>query len=118
MAKGALFIRWGFPTPALAEKAVKAFAEATEYWKRKQDEKMIDSFEAVFLDYIGGDLSGFLVIRGDRDKLQKIRLDPEFEERNIRVSMLVPNFGVIDAFVGEELQRRMGAYQKALAQVV
>jgi len=118
MAKGALFIRWGFPTPVLAEKAVKAFAEATEYWKRKQQERMIDSFEAVFLDYIGGDLSGFLLVHGDREKLAKIKMDPEFESRNIRVALLVPNFGVIDAFVGEELQRRMGDYQKALAQVM
>ncbi len=118
MAKGALFIRWGFPTPALAEKAVKAFAEATEYWKRKQAEKMIDSFEAVFLDYIGGDLSGFLLIRGDREKLSKIRMDPEFESRNQRVALLVPSFGIIDAFIGEDLQRRMGDYQQALAQVM
>jgi len=118
MAKGSLFIRWGFPTPALAEKAVKAFAEATEYWKRKQEEKMIDSFEAVFLDYIGGDLSGFLLVRGDRDKLARIKMDPEFESRNIRVALLVPNFGIIDAFVGEELRRRMDVYQKAVDQVV
>ena len=118
MAKGALFIRWGFPTPALAEKATKAFGEATEYWKRKQEERMIDSFEAVFLDYIGGDLSGFLLVRGDREKLQKIRMDPEFESRNQRVALLVPKFGVIDAFVGEDLQRRMGDYQKALAEVL
>ena len=117
MAKGALYIRWGFPTPALAERAVREFAEAMEYWKRKQEEKMIDSFEAVFLDYIGGDLSGFLLIRGDREKLNKIRMDPEFESRNQKVALLVPNFGVVDAFIGEDLQRRMTQYQQALAQV-
>ena len=73
VAKGARFIRWGLPSPAMAEKTLKAFAEATEYWKKQQAEKMIDGFEAVFLDYIGGDLAGFLVIRGDRDKLNQIR---------------------------------------------
>ena len=118
MAKGALYIRWGFPTAALAGKATKEFGEAIEYWKRKQQEHKIDSFEAVFLDYIGGDLSGFLLIRGDRENLSKIRMDPEFESRNQRVALLVPNFGIVDAFVGEELQRRMGDYQKALAEVL
>lgn len=117
MAKGALFIRWGFPPAALAEKAMKAFSEATEYWKRKQEEKMIDSAEAVFLDYTGGDLSGFLLIRGDREKLNKIRMDPEFEHRNQKVALLVPNLGIIDAFLGEDLQRRLGDYQMALAEI-
>ena len=78
----------------------------------------IDSFEAFFLDYYGGDLSGFLLIRGDREKLNKIRTDPEFENRNMRVAALVPNLGIIDAFTGDELQRRMTEYQKALAQLV
>jgi hypothetical protein len=117
MAKGALFIRWGFPSPSLAEKALKVFGEALEYWKDKQKQGMIDSFEPIFLDYYGGDLSGFLLIRGDREKLSKIRMDPEFESRNQRVALVVPNFGIIDAFVGDELQRRMADYQKQLSQV-
>jgi hypothetical protein len=99
----------------LAGKAAKAFKEALEHWKRKQKEGAIDSFEAFFLDYYGGDLSGFLLIRGDREK---IRTDHEFENRTMRVAALVPNLGIIDAFTGDELQRRMTEYQKALAQLV
>jgi hypothetical protein len=102
----------------LAGKAAKAFKEALEHWKRKQKEGAIDSFEAFFLDYYGGDLSGFLLIRGDREKLNKIRTDHEFENRTMRVAALVPNLGIIDAFTGDELQRRMTEYQKALAQLV
>jgi hypothetical protein len=117
MAKGALFIRWGFPTPALAGRANKIFGDAMEYWKDKQKQGMIDSFEPVFLDYYGGDLSGFVLIRGDREKLNKIRMDPEFESRNQRVAMVVPNFGIIDAFIGDELQRRMADYQKQLLEL-
>jgi hypothetical protein len=117
MAKGAIFIRWGFPTPALAPQAMKVFGEATEYWKRKQEERMIDSFESVFLEYYGGDLSGFLLVRGDREKLDKIRRDPEFEHRNIKTAQLVPNFGVIDAFTGEDLQRRVEYFQQVLPEL-
>ena len=117
MAKGALFIRWGFPAPALGAKVMKTFAEAMEYWKRKQEERMIDSFESVFLEYYGGDLSGFLLVRGDREKLDKIRRDPEFEHRNIKTAQLVPNFGIIDVFTGEDLQRRVEYYQQVLSEV-
>jgi hypothetical protein len=117
MAKGALFIRWGFPTASLAGKANAVFAEAMEYWKAKQKQGMIDSFEPVFLDFYGGDLSGFLLIRGDREKLNKVRMDPEFESRNQKVALVVPNFGVIDAFIGDDLQRRLSDYQKQLAEL-
>jgi hypothetical protein len=42
----------------------------------------IDSFEAFFLDCYGGDMRGFLLIQGGREKLNRMRTDPEFENRS------------------------------------
>ena len=117
MAKGALFIHWGYPAPDLTAKALKLFAEATEYWKRKQNEKEIDSFEPFFLDYVGSDLNGFMLIRGDRESLARLRMDPEFVTHMMKANTLLPHYGVVEVFFGEELQRRFGDYEKALAQV-
>ena len=44
-------------------------------------------------------------------------MDPEFESRNQRVALVVPNFGIVDAFVGDELQRRLADYQKQLSEL-
>ena len=112
MAKGALFIRFGFPFPGYRLKSVKVFAESTEYWKRLQEKKEIDSFEPVFLDYHGADFAGYILIRGDRDKLSKLQMDPEFERLNQRAAVVVSSFGVIAAFTGDELQRRFADFQK------
>ena len=117
MTKGVLFIHWGYPAPGLTAKALRLFAEGTEFWKRKQAEKAIDSFEPMFLEYVGSDLNGFMLIRGDRDKLAALRMDPEFVAHIMKANTLLPHYGVVEAFVGEELQRRFGDYEKALAQV-
>jgi hypothetical protein len=77
----------------------------------------IESFEPVFLDYHGKDHAGFLLVRGDREKLNKIRMSPEFENLNHKGSLVASSFGFVDAFVGEEMQRRLVDYQKQVAEL-
>jgi hypothetical protein len=113
MAKGAaLFIGWGEVPAGQRKKALKVFGEATAFWTRMQQKGEIEGFEHVFLEAHGGDLSGFNLVRGDREKLNRIRMNPEFETIMARSSLIVENLGIIDAFVGEELQRRLGEVAK------
>jgi hypothetical protein len=116
MPKGALFLRFGFPFPGYRAKSLKVFAEATEYWKGLQQRGVIDSFEPVFLDYHAADFAGFILVRGDRDKLAKLQMDPEFESRNQRAAMVLSGFGIVPAFTGDELQRRFADYGKQAAE--
>jgi hypothetical protein len=111
MAKGAIVVSWGFPFPGYREKALKVFNEAMQLWTRLQQQREIESFEPVFLDYHGG-LSGFVLIRGDREKLTRLRMNPDFENMNHRASLVVSDLSVIDGFTGDELQRRFADYQK------
>jgi hypothetical protein len=115
MAKGAIFIGWGDPLPGYREKALKVFNEAMQFWARLQKQGEIESFEPVFLDYHGGDLSGFSLIRGDREKLSRLRMNPEFESINARAALITKNLGVVDAFIGDELQRRLADFQKQVS---
>jgi hypothetical protein len=45
------------------------------------------------------------IIRGEREKLNALRTSAEFLSINNRAALVVNNFGVINAFIGEELQR-------------
>jgi hypothetical protein len=105
MATGALMIGWGATVRGREQKALQVFNEAIEYYTRLQQQGTIESFEAVALEPHGGDLQGFLLIRGDRAKLDAIRSSEEFLRLNNRAALIIDNLGVVTAFIGEELQR-------------
>src|SRR6266487_6047569 len=111
MATGALMIGWGPAVRGREHKALQVFNEAIQYYARLQQQGTIESFEPVALDYHGGDLQGFLLIRGDREKLNALRTSKEFLSLNNRAALVVNNLGVINAFIGEELQRLFADFE-------
>ena len=110
MATGALVIGWGPAVRGRELKALQVFNEAIQFYTRLQQQGTIESFEPVSLEPHGGDLEGFLLIRGDREKLNAIRTSEEFLRLNNRAALIVDNFGVITAFIGEELQRQFADF--------
>jgi hypothetical protein len=98
------------------QKALQVFNEVIEYYTRLQQQGMIESFEPVALEPHGGDPQGFLV-RGDREKLNALRSSEEFLRLNNRAVQVVDNFGVVTAFIGEELQRQFADIQKQASEL-
>jgi hypothetical protein len=116
MEKGAIFIGWGEIFPGREERALKVFNDGIQLWTRMQKQGDIESFEPVLLGYHGGDLAGFTLVRGDRDKITQLRMNQDFQEQMIKSAIVVSKMGVIDAFIGEDLQRRFLSYQKLLSE--
>jgi hypothetical protein len=112
MADFGLFVGFGYPVRGRERQAVKVFNEAMEYYTRLQQQGEIESFESVFLEPHGGDLNGFTLIRGDRDKLASIRTSDEFARLSIRADLIVEGFGVIGAQLGEQIEALMGVYNE------
>jgi hypothetical protein len=98
-------IGWGPAVQGREKKALQVFNEAIQYYARLQQQGTIESFEPVFLQYHGGDLAGFVLIRGDREKLNALQSSEEFMRLSNRASLVVDNLGIINAYIGEELQR-------------
>ncbi len=111
MATGALVIGWGPAVRGRELKALQVFNEAIQYYTRLQQQGTIESFEPVALEPHGGDLEGFLLIRGDREKLNALRTSEEFIRLYSRAALIVDNMGVITAFIGEELQRQFADFE-------
>lgn len=105
MASAALVIGWGPVIPGRDHKALQVFGEALQYYARLQEQGEIESFEPVALEPHGGDLNGFILMRGEREKLNRCRYSEEFLRLTNRANLVVQNIGVIGAFMGEELQR-------------
>ncbi len=112
MADFGLFIGFGYPVRGRERQAVKVFNEAMEYYGRLQQQGEIESFESVFLEPHGGDIGGFTLVRGDRDKLASIRTSDEFARLSTRAQLIVEGFGVVGANLGERIGTLMGIFNE------
>ena len=81
MAGEALFLGWGPVVRGREQKALQVFQETIEYYGKLQQEGQIDSFEPVLIAPHGGDLGGFVLLRGERAKLDR---DPR--QRGLRAA--------------------------------
>ncbi|MHB8645367.1 MAG: hypothetical protein ACYDAR_06220 [Thermomicrobiales bacterium] len=117
MANAAIFIGWGPVIAGREQKALQVFNEVLQHYTQLQLQGEIESFEPVGLEPHGGDLSGFLLIRGDREKLSRLRASDEFQRLNTRGLLVVQNFGVVDAYIGEGLGRLFGTFQQAATEL-
>lgn len=117
MAGGALFIGWGAVPRGREKVALQVFQETIEYYGRLQQDGRLESFEAMLLAPHGGDLAGFILLRGGREALSDIQFSHEFTRLTARATAVVDSLGVIPAFGGEELAKRMGLFQEAAAEL-
>lgn len=117
MADAGLFVGFGNPVRGREDQAVELFNETLGWYARLQEEGEIESFEPVFLEPHGGDLSGFIIIRGDAEKLSKLRVGEEFTQFTIKAGLCVESIGVVGADMGERLQRQMAFYTEQIGAI-
>ena len=117
MADEALFIGWGDPVRGREAKALDVFNESLQYYGQLQQDGKIAGVDAWFLAPHGGDLSGFILLRGDREQLDEVRRSAEFELLLTRAGMIVDRVGVVNAYTGDALGRLVGQFQEATAEL-
>ena len=110
MADSGLFIGFGAPVRGRERQATKVFNEAFEYYARLQQEGEIESFEPVLLEPHGGELDGFFLLRGDQDKLARIRSSEEFERLTVRGQLITENLGIVGAALGGRLVSQLSMF--------
>jgi hypothetical protein len=117
MADGGLFIGWGAPIAGREMKGLEVFNEALQYYGGLQQEGRIQGFDVGLLEPHGGDLAGFILLRGSREELSRLRLDEEFERVTTRASLIVEGLGVVNVITGDDLERGIGVYQQAVGEL-
>ena len=110
MADAGLFVGWGEVVRGREAQSLELFNEFLGYLGGLVENGEIDSFEPVFLEPHGGDLAGFVLIRGDADRLHSVRMSDEWMKHSARGSLMVENFGVVNASLGERINRQMAVY--------
>jgi hypothetical protein len=117
MADAGLFIGWGDAVRGRETQAVELFNEFLGYLGRLQEDGEIESFEPVFLEPHGGDLAGFVLVRGEAERLAAIRVSEEFTQYSIRAALVVDRFGTVGADLAERLQRQMAFYMEQVGAI-
>ena len=117
MADAGIFIGFGQPARGREQRAVESFGEAIAHFAALQQAGEIESFEPVFLEPHGGDLGGFILLRGDPDKLARVRVSEEFGNLIARAGLAVDGMGVVGATLGEALEREMAYYGEQIAKL-
>jgi hypothetical protein len=117
MPDTALFVGFGTPPRGRERKALAVFNEALQFYAELQQRGEIESFEAALLEPHGGDLGGFILLRGERDKLARVRMSDEFNRLTARAGLVVDGFGVVEAALGERLQSQMALYIDQLSEL-
>ncbi len=113
MADDALFIGWGEVVRGRETKALEVFNESIQYYGQLQQDGKIESFDVFFLGPHGGDLGGFVLLRGAREALDSLQSTPEFERLQTRSALVVDRTGTIPAVTGEALARQVAHFDEA-----
>ncbi|MFZ0041562.1 MAG: hypothetical protein WAK93_09660 [Solirubrobacteraceae bacterium] len=117
MPGDALFLGWGQVVRGREQFSLEVFQESLAYYQKLQDDGRIERYEAFLLGPHGGDLGGFIMMHGDRATIDEIRASDDFIRLAARAGMVIDNLGIVDAYTGEELGRRMGIYGEVSQQV-
>ena len=114
MADAAVFVGWGGIARGREAQALQVFNDSQAYYGRLQASGAIESFEIVILQPHGGDLAGFVVLRGERTKLDQAVASEEFQTLTVRASMIADNVGVVNAAIGASLGEGIARFQAAI----
>jgi hypothetical protein len=105
MSDHGIFIGWGDTVVGRERQSRKVFGEALAFMAGQQQAGNIESHEVVLLGAHGGDLQGFMLMRGDDEKLHGVISSPEWQRLVTRANFIVHDFGVVRAMLDDEAVR-------------
>ena len=114
MASSVILFGWNRSIPGREKVSAAHFDDLMKYLGGLQQNGTIQSFDPVFLDSHGGDLNGFVLIKGETAKLDTLRTTTEWITHVTRATLHLQGVGVIHGVTGDEIARRMAIWTSAI----
>jgi hypothetical protein len=105
MADFGIFIGFGIPVPGRELAAAKVFGEVIAYYEQLKATKEIEGYTVGVLEAHGGDLGGFIILRGEQAKLAAVRASEAFQRNSLRAAYAVQDIGVVSVLLDGEAGR-------------
>ena len=112
MARSVLFVGWGAIIAGREKAASAALQAAMVYLTELQRQGRIEGFEPVLLEPHGGDLEGFVLVRGEKDEIARLRGEEAFVRTIVGVQLVHAKVGVVTAYAGAEMQQLLGIWDE------
>lgn len=113
MANTGMMLAWDRVVPGRDVQAVELWEEIHLYLTRLHAEGRIASHDLVMLGAHGGNLNGFILVRGEKAALAQVRDTREFQTMVVRANKSLLGFAVLRAHLGEDAVRLMQIYATA-----
>lgn len=114
MAESVIFIGWDRPVVGREKQAMQLFQKVMEYYSKLQTDGKIESFDAVILSAHGGDLNGFVILKGDAIKLAEIRREDTFIQYVIEGGYCLQGYGVVPGYIGAGVTKVLSQWSKLM----
>ena len=110
--KATLLVGWGAIIPGREKKAAQVLREAMGYLAALKDEGRLDAIDAVLLEPHGGDLAGFVLLRGEPQQLAALRAEPAFVRTIVAVQLVHTGVRVVPACEGAAMHSLMQVWDE------
>ena len=114
MADRVIFIGWNRTIAGREQQAMRLWQKSMEYYGKLQAAGRIESFEPVLLDLHGGDLNGFIILKGDAEKLSEVRREDTFIDLTAEAGYCLEGCGVVGGSIGEGITNIMSRWSKLI----
>ena len=115
MADRILFIGWNRVVAGREQQDMQLWQKSMEFYGGLQSSGRIESFEPVLLSAHGGDLNGFIMLRGDAEKLTGVREDSVFIDFAVEAEYCLDGFGIVSGYIGDTIIDQLSRWSKLFA---
>ena len=106
MTDACLLISWNRPFPGREREAFGwLMSQGVEKLESFQRAGWFESYEGIGLTPHGGNLNGFVLLRGERKKLDELRRSDEFESFSLQLAATLDGYGVVPGVTLEGLKK-------------
>ena len=110
MGSSVIVFGWNRSIPGREKVSAAHFDEFMKYLAGLQQKGTIQAFDVIFLDAHGGDLNGFVLIRGEGAKLDTLLSTTEWITHVTRGTLHLEGAGAIRGVTGDEIMKRMAIW--------
>ncbi len=116
MTANLVFFAWNRSVPGREQISAEHFGEFVQYLGGLQQAGAIQSFDIAFLDIHGGDMNGFILIRGASSQLNDLVDSEAWVMHMLRAGLHMEGAGVVRGVTGELVMERMGQWVQSIPQ--